>query len=513
MPTERELKFRFPETRTATLWRLLGATPHRQRLIATYLDTGDATLRRARAALRMRRSGRRWLQCFKAEPPSGAVLLGRYEWEMAARAGRLRLAAFPLDEIRDGSGIDLGALEQRLAPVFSTRFERATAELQLPEATVEVAFDRGTIVAGRRSEPLRELEFELREGDFLALLDRVRALIPELALELEVASKAERGYRLAGGERGGPVKARRPSLDTHAVANRAVGVVIGSCITQVAANVRGAAAARNPEYLHQLRVGLRRLRSALRVFRGFATPERTQMLLDDLRRALPALGEARDWDVVTELLEQRVAPAAGQTVELATTLRWARRRRARARRAARVVAGSSAFQQLLVDAMIWAERVGRDEAAGDAPSLEARPGTQPQPEQAPRPTLGAFAKRKVTRLARRVEQIGDGCDWSDAGARHQLRIRLKRLRYACEFFAGCFKRKRMRRYLEHLEALQDVLGELNDIATARRLLAEPPGVAGIQGAFVSGWFAAREEALISSLAAGWRDFRDQARPA
>ncbi|HSH06677.1 MAG TPA: CHAD domain-containing protein, partial [Burkholderiales bacterium] len=498
------------QTRTAAeLWRVLGATPRRQKLLATYLDTDDAALGRAHAALRLRRTGRRWLQCFKAEPPAGAVLLGRSEWELAARAGRLRVEAFPLDEIHASSGIDLGALEQRLMPVFTTQFERTTAGLQLPDAKVEVAFDRGTIVAGRRHETLREIEFELLEGEFLALLERVRALIPELGLELEAASKAERGYRLAAGARSAPAKARRPALDARASAQKAIAPVVGSCVAQVAANAHAAAAARDPEYLHQLRVGLRRLRSALRVFRRFALPERTQTLVDALRRVLPALGEARDWDVVTELLERRIAPAAGQALELAATLRWARRRRARARHAARAVAGSSAFQQLLLDAMIWAEQAGR-EAAGDARAQEAAlaPGTPPRPS-----TLTAYARRRVTRLARRVEQAGDGCDWSDAGARHQLRIRLKRLRYACEFFAVCFKRKRMRRYLEHLEALQDVLGELNDIATARALCAEPLRVTDVQGAFVSGWLAAREGALVSALADGWRAFRDQARPA
>jgi triphosphatase len=237
------------------------------------------------------------------------------------------------------------------------------------------------------------------------------------------------------------------------------------------------------------------------VFRDVAQPERTQVLVESLRAALPALGVARDWDVVTELLERRIAPVAGQALDFAPTLRWARRRRGRARHDARAVAASSTFQQLLVDAMIWAEQAGSTEA-----SVPPAPVTQP-------PTLGAFAKRQVLRLARKVERTGDGCDWSDAAARHQVRIRLKRLRYACEFFATCFKRKRVRRYLEHLEGLQDLFGELNDIATARQLFAEPQGVAGIPGAFIRGWLAAREDALVVALAAAWRGFRDQARPA
>lgn len=501
MAIERELKFRLPQAHSAAkLWRLLEAKPRRQRLLATYLDTADGSLRRAHAALRLRRSGRRWMQCFKAEPPSGAVLLGRHEWELVARGGRLRLGAFPLDEIRASSGIDLAAFDNRLQPLFTTEFERATAELGVAAARIEVAFDRGTISAGRRRESLRELEFELLEGDFIALLECVRGLIPEFALELEVRSKAERGYELASGESARPVKARRPSLDAEGDARDAVAIVVGNCVAQIAANTRGATVARDPEYLHQLRVGLRRLRSALRVFRGFAPPESTQRLVEGLRGVLPPLGVARDWDVVTELLELRIAPAAGDAIDFAPALRWARRRRMRARRDARAVSASSEFQQLLIDAMIWAERA---RAAAIAPPVEAEPQ--------PHPALATFARRTTKRLARKVEQSGDGCDWSGGSARHQVRIRLKRLRYACEFFADCFKRKRVRRYLEHLEALQDLLGELNDLATARRLFADPAGAQGVQGAFIIGWLSAREDALIAALGASWGAFRDQPR--
>jgi CHAD domain-containing protein len=407
-----------------------------------------------------------------------------------------------LDEIRASTGVDLGALEERLQSLFTTEFERATVELGVAESRIEAAFDRGTISAGRRREPLRELEFELLEGDFLALLEHVRGLIPGLALELEVRSKAERGYQLAAGDRGRPVKARRPSLDAKGEVRNAVAIVVGSCVSQVAANTRGAASGRDPEYLHQLRVGLRRLRSALRVFRGFAPPEVTQRLVESLRGVLPPLGVARDWDVATELLEQRIAPGAGDAIDFAAVLRWARRRRMRARRDARAVSASSEFQQLLIDAMIWAERLDRAVAA---PAVDT--------ELQPQPALAAFARRTTKRLARKVEQSGDGCDWSDGSARHQLRIRLKRLRYACEFFGDCFKRKRVRRYLEHLEALQDLLGELNDLATARQLFADPAGVQGVQGAFIIGWLSAREGALIAALGAAWGAFRDQPRPA
>ena len=119
----------------------------------------------------------------------------------------------------------------------------------------------------------------------------------------------------------------------------------------------------------------------------------------------------------------------------------------------------------------------------------------------------------MARLARRAERAASGKEWTDAAARHRVRIRLKRLRYVCEFFADCFKRKRVRRYLEHLEGLQDLLGELNDLATARRLLADPDLAGrGVQSAFVMGWISAREDALIAALAGAWRALGKQTRP-
>ena len=480
---------------------MLDAKPKRRRVETTYFDTESGALQQARAALRLRRSGRRWLQCFKTDPASGALAV-RHEWELSARGGQLDPLAFPVEEIRSAAGVDLAALPTRLTPVFRTRFQRAATQENHANGTqVEIAFDEGTIEARGRSLPLRELEFEILDGDAMPVLQRLRELVPALGLALEIESKAERGYRLSARMPLRPIKARPPDLDTGASAERAIGAVVGACVAQAAANVRGAVSARDPEYLHQLRVGLRRLRSGLRVFREFAPAEQTRSLIDALRGALPALGAARDWDVTTEALERRIVPAAGGSIDYAPLLRWARRRRTEARREARRTAGSSAFQQILLDALIWAEQAaGRNEAAS-APLARAQ-------------TLEAFAARKVARLARKVSAAGAQCAWPDPAQRHRLRIRLKRLRYVCEFFAVCFKRKRIKRYLAHLEDLQDLLGELNDIETLRRLLAPYSGAdRRLQDAFIQGWLRAREDALSEMLDAAWRAFEAQSRPA
>ena len=97
-------------------------------------------------------------------------------------------------------------------------------------------------------------------------------------------------------------------------------------------------------------------------------------------------------------------------------------------------------------------------------------------------------------------------DWRDTTQRHALRIKVKRLRYASGFFAGSFPRASVRSYLKHLQALQDILGELNDVAVARRLvreLAQP----GAGANYARGALAARERALIASLEPAWAAFR------
>jgi len=215
------------------------------------------------------------------------------------------------------------------------------------------------------------------------------------------------------------------------------------------ANVPGTIEGSDPEYLHQLRVGIRRLRAVLRVFRK--TTRRAKWLDRRLRPLLPPLGEARDWDVFVARHDEGKG----------------RQRAARVR--CRTVLVSREFSDFLIEARRWARQSSR---AGRAP-------------------LSAFAAKALDRLHRKVLERARGVDWRNAKRRHDVRIALKRLRYACDFFAPCFGDARA--YLEKLEKLQDLLGDLNDIAVARRL----------GGAKLEPALAKRETALVSRLAPAW----------
>jgi triphosphatase len=201
-------------------------------------------------------------------------------------------------------------------------------------------------------------------------------------------------------------------------------------VAQISANARGMLSSSDPEYLHRLRVGFRRLRAALRAFRGVLPGSKRRRLIRALRKLSPVLGAARDWDVL--LARTNVDARA-----------YARARRAR--KAAAAAVASKDFARVLAMAS----------------ALEADEDAEPAAD---------FAARALERAHRKVMKRAKGVDWSHAARRHAVRIRVKRLRYTCELFAAAFPGAAARSYISALKALQGVLGELNDLSVARCLV-------------------------------------------
>jgi len=495
MSVERELKFWVPAGTASRFWRWLPGSPRvRRRLVeSVYYDTADRRLRAARAALRLCRDGRRWLVTFKCEQAPGSGLALRSEWETPVRRKVLALATLPLAEIRKATGVDLRRLAGRLRPLFSTSFVRRSADIVLPPGTsVEVSLDEGQVAAGRRRAPVEELELELREGSLGTMLAFAEHLVEPLGLELEPVSKAERGYRLAARERPAPIRGHWPSLERSESSRSAMRAVLHACLAQVEGNLFGYVHATDPEYLHQLRIGLRRMRSTLRTFEGLGERDAFRVLSTRLKALMQELGSARDWDV---LCGQLVKAQGKEDPLLARLMRRARARRSTTRKQARALVGSSRFQLTLLGALRWMHE----------------PPWSVEPREIP--PLGRYAAHALARLERKLLRQGEVVEWKDAAQRHRLRIRVKRLRYGCEPFAGLYGHGKMRRYLQRLEALQDVLGELNDLAVGRRLLNElGPGPEEPAAEFMRGWFAGREAELVGQLAVSWRAWRKTKRP-
>lgn len=524
--TEVELKFQVAETARAALLAELArgqagpdAAKARPRartktapltLAAQYLDTADRRLVEAGMAWRLRREGRQWMQTLKA---AGASAFERFEHE----APRAPAVPHPVPDAGLHAGTPVGerllqllreAQAEGAVPqvVYQTQVRRTRRVVRTRGAVVEIAFDEGWLIAGAERQRIREVEFELVSGSLPAMLALTERWRQRFGLLLDPRSKAERGDRLARGAGPQPLrKAARPDYPRGADALAAFGAVSDECLTQMLRNAIGLAdgdPALRSEHVHQLRVGIRRLRTALRSFRGWVAPPGAE-LIEGLRTLFAELGRTRDDDVLASgigtALRKAGAPAlqplpAGTDTPDAVAL-------VRASTTQRTLLGWLAWRATLAEAAppgmapgVTEQPVATEPTNAGAPGLPDTPVAQASPATAPDKPLARRAARRLQRWHDGLAQQRQAFDTLDAEALHELRKRIKRQRYAAEFFAPLLKRRAMGKYLAALAAIQDRMGELNDLAVARdryqaSVAADPAAW------FALGWIAAREAAL------------------
>jgi inorganic triphosphatase YgiF len=482
---EIELKLAVPAAALRPLRaRLARLGPHRdQRLETTYYDTADLLLARHGMALRLRRDGRRWLQTLKTGAAQGAFS-ARGEWETPAPGGRLaldRLQASPLAALL--ADHDAPALQ----PLFTTRFVRSLRTVKQGGARVEVALDRGAVVVGsgtvRQQMPLLEIELELKAGKPRALFKLARRLMrgegqgKSLPLLPFTESKAARGYRLLAGAAPVPVKASAKgfiaALHARVPVDAALRHVIGHGTEVLLANAQGLADHEDPEFVHQARVALRRMRSAVRLWRRHSRFPRR--LADELRWIGRELGAARDADVlVTQTLPALADAVPGPLRRpMAALLRAARAQRKAARSAARAALAGGRFAALALDLLAWAHAPADPKA----------------------PTLRRLAPKQLARARLRLAGAARFFAALSPERRHRVRILAKRLRYALDLYSVALPGRQTADFIEQLARLQDLLGELNDAAVARTALAALGAPPVLQGA-VGARLAEREAGLL-----------------
>jgi inorganic triphosphatase YgiF len=468
-----------------------------RRFVATYFDTPQLDLADAGVAFRVRQEGAHWVQGVKSGGEGAGGLHRREEFEWALAADRPDLTL--LDGTPFVKLFARSAVRDQLAPVFVTEFTRMAAPLAFPDGALgELAFDVGEIRAGSRVEPLSEAEIELKSGSAANAFTLALAVCDDVALRLGAASKAERGVALVAGRVPAPRKAAPVALDVQMTAGEALRRIAWSAIGQMQANETGTVEAADPEYLHQFRVGLRRLRSILALARAPLAASIHAGLLDDLRALQQALGPARDWDVfTTQTLPPIVAAFPSVSGLKGIRVRAGQLRRAHDRQAAETVA-SRDMQKLVL-------RLGL--ALTDA-TLD--------PRDEPSAWLGRPARSYAAEILdarfRKLRKRGAHLATATPEQRHATRIAGKKLRYAAEFFAPLFSAKRARRFAAALAELQDVLGALNDATVTSRLLDElcgagktPPDVASL--GIVRGWVGGAAHHGTTELAARWKAFR------
>lgn len=489
--SEQELKLNVP----AVVWRaverdVLRGTVTRVRLRAQYFDTPNRDLVKARISLRLRLEGRRWVQTLKMP---GAHAMDRIELNHPRPGPTLDLSVY------DGTAAHkvLQALHEQLSVCYETDVKRLFRRTRVDSNIVEMALDQGVIRAGDLTLPIREIEFELISGAIQSLFTIGKKWQTKHGLLLDLRSKAERGDRLAQlhqtlltsqrqdlaatqaaqaaavagfwGATGVQAIALKPSMTCE----HALAAITQECLSQVARNAAilseidtaGICRAGTPEHLHQLRVGLRRLRSAWALFKGFANlPE--QSLRDDIRIHFSLMGNTRDDDVLRETV-MPVLNAAGQPpLNLNNHPEQA---------SGTNLTASKDFQGWLIDMMAFAVTVD------DRPALTTN-------------HLRQTLRKRLHKWHQQVVSEGLKFKTLEIESKHVLRKRTKRLRYGLQFAESLLPSTRLKHYRKDLTVIQDVLGEMNDLYVARDRFEklkddQPPAW------FAVGWIASRLEVL------------------
>jgi inorganic triphosphatase YgiF len=479
-----------------SLIRQIKDKPRRATEVSVYFDTDNHKLRKKGLLLRVRRVGERYVQTIKLAASS--VPFDRDEWEVEIAGEQPDLS------LAKGTALEpvlTKKVRRRLKPLFETRVKRTEYAIADDTRAVALTVDHGTIDAGKHTAPLCEIEIELKRGGAAELFAIARELTQSLPAQLAVKSKSERGYELLDDSSGLPVKSDPIVLPAGLSTGDAFKIVGRACLKQIVSN-EPALKKGDPEGVHQMRVGLRRLRAGMAIFGILLRDPQTTTIKRELKWLAGALGPARELDV---LLDRVVRPMKKRHTRWegfpAVSREFASRREA-ALSTAQAAIRSARFRALTLEVAAWLETGQRTRPKDD---LVRDLGNVP---------IETFAADQLTRRWRKVSKKGKALAKLDVRSRHKLRINTKKLRYSVDFFASLFQRKRAakrrKKFLNALEELQDGLGELNDIAVHEKrmaAMAAPRRHPKPSEAFAAGLLGGREDARIEAALASAKGAR------
>jgi len=474
MSTEIELKLQLTPKSAKKLAAhplLADIAAQKLHLLNTYYDTPKLALHDKRIAVRFRQKGWQWLLTVKSAEPACGGLAMRSEWETQATPGNFDFTHVDNPELRGF----LDNASPQLEAIFTTDFKRQIWHVPFGESLIELAIDRGSIASKGKSKPICEVELELLSGQVADIFGLTRRLQEHIDLTPAIASKAERGYKLFANTPLVPFRAKAAVIDAGMTPVEAFRSIALGCLEHFQRNEKGLLNGSDPEFVHQARVALRRLRSAIKLFAPVLPPEFVAAYGQTWQTLASALGDARNWDVfLSETLPPIQASFPGHP-DLRRLHNEGRRRAKGARQAITRLLDGREYPRLLVEftAAIY--------ALGDI---------LPVP-------LSDFANKQIAAHARRAGKLAEAQATLSEAERHRMRICFKKLRYTLEFFEALLAKKRLAPYLAALSQLQDELGLINDHCTADELIREtlhqrPPGP-------IHGWMAGRHHLLVSEL--------------
>jgi triphosphatase len=487
MRHQRELEFKvqLSKAEIARLTRklpskdMIVSRPSRKRLRSIYFDTSQQSLHAAGISLRLRRGRNRWIQTVKTDLNINSGLSNPVELETTVEG-----AEPDLDVIDDP------ALSRRLrkavgkAPlhrVFETIVQRTTRQVKVGGSEIELALDEGEVRSGKMRRGLCEAELELKRGSVEGLLVAAQHIFAGRQLKFSTQSKSSQGYELAGAKKSGTAPQKRPQDQIMAPQSKCSEVfyaLLESASRQIVDNRQLMLETDDPKAPHQLRIGLRRLRSVLRALRPLVDSPSLRKFDDVASDLARQIGKLRDADVLIGAIYapvEKIAPEKQGFAQLHEALLQHRKAR---QEEVRTALNGTRWSDLQLYLTLWPRTLE-----------EARVLKQP---------ISSYARRVLQRRWKKVRKLGRKLDQLGPEARHDMRKSLKHLRYLAEFFSPVFARGKTRRFIERLKVLQDVFGYMNDVHMARKLrtiqkqYASPEARSSVD--YILGWHdaAARE---------------------
>lgn len=467
-----------------------------QHLISTYFDTASGALDRNHIALRMRRKGRRWLQCLKWSHAVGG-LAERGEQEVVSPEGTLDLTLFEpqtqafLADLLEG---------ESLIPQFTTDVRRSTCTVPFEGANFELALDKGHIIAGEDKEVIRELEVELLDGPRDTLYRFIAALSHSVPLRLSPMSKAVRGHMLVD-ERMAPILRATHAPEKGIIsAEDLIGAAIMSCIDQFVGNWPAFLRNERPESIHQMRVAMRRLRALLAAFNKIIPCTGFEDLRLDAKRMASAMGPARNWDVFGDLVRSGPRHVFVDDPGLPLLIDAVKDQRQSAYDEVRAMLNDPRTTNFVLAAEHFVITRGWRTAL-DFDTLFAL-------KDSPR----AFAAECLARRDRKIRRDARKLATMSSEARHDVRLALKTLRYLADYFAPLFGTDaKAKAYARAAAGLQDVLGVANDSVMTLEVLPKIECNGNIDLAratgLVLGWYGQSAHGDLGDIRQKWRAFR------
>lgn len=468
--------------------------PPGRNLVSTYYDTAKAALRAQDGFLRMLRVSGRYVITFKRSS-NGSEGFARDEFEGRSRTAKLDISILGVEAetaIRSMIG------DEPLIEQFTTHVRRRTHEVDLREARVEIALDGGTIIANGRREPVHELELELKDGDASAMFDFAARLARDHDLFIECRSKGDRGFALARDETPRARRSWTPALAGAAVLDDAVGIVLGECMDQFTGNWPAFRLTRSPDSIHQMRVGLRRMRTALSMFNRAMPSPQFQHFRKDAKRIQSAMSAARELDAFSGLVRSGPMQHHERDAQFDSVLKASDARREEHAAHILQLLDDPATTAFVLEFKSFLQTHGWRSGL-EAGALDVLSGA-----------AEAFALRTLRRLDARALKRGRKLPSKPPDERHEARIALKNLRYAADFFGALFDPHAVQKFVKTMGRVQDVLGTYNDGEAARAIVldigkVEGPGARAV--GLIIGWCGRGEAEAERTLRDAWRSYR------